>query len=152
MPPRSPRSFRSVCACLTAAALLLPLGACSGVRSGSAINDPEAREWIDLFNGRDLTGWTVKVHRHDVGVNFGETFRVADGLKPQIGGGGVGRYDRAIKQDGKLLSQGFIALQSEGQPIDFRNVRLLDLRGCIDPRSANHKAYFVEADDYRCRY
>ena len=47
--------------------------------------------------------------------------------KPQIGGGVVNRYDPKIKQDGKLLSSGFIALQSEGQPIDFRNVQLRDL-------------------------
>ena len=47
--------------------------------------------------------------------------------KPHIGGGVVARYDPNIKQDGKLLSSGFIALQSEGQPIDFRNIRIRDL-------------------------
>ncbi|MCW3093295.1 MAG: hypothetical protein JWP81_4364 [Ferruginibacter sp.] len=48
--------------------------------------------------------------------------------KPQIGGGVVNNYDPKIKQDGKLLKEGFIALQSEGQPVDFRNIRLLNLR------------------------
>ena len=48
--------------------------------------------------------------------------------KPQIGGGVVSNYDPKIKQDGKLLKEGFIALQSEGQPVDFRNIRLLNLR------------------------
>lgn len=47
--------------------------------------------------------------------------------RPQIGGGVVNRYDPAVKQDGKLLSSGYVALQSEGQPIDFRNIRLKDL-------------------------
>jgi len=47
--------------------------------------------------------------------------------KPQIGGGVVNRYDPAIKQDGKLLSSGYIALQSEGHPVDFRNIELMDL-------------------------
>ena len=47
--------------------------------------------------------------------------------KPQIGGGVVNRYDPNIKQDGKLLSSGFIALQSEGQPVDFRNIVIRDL-------------------------
>ena len=42
--------------------------------------------------------------------------------KPQIGGGVVNGYDPTIKIDGKLLSEGFIALQSEGQPVDFRNI------------------------------
>jgi Domain of Unknown Function (DUF1080) len=48
--------------------------------------------------------------------------------KPQIGGGGVvNRYDPAIKQDGKPLTSGFIALQSEGHPVDFRKVEIMDL-------------------------
>lgn len=47
--------------------------------------------------------------------------------KPQIGGPVVNRYDPAIKQDGKMLSSGFIALQSEGQPVDFRRIQLRDL-------------------------
>ncbi|MBX2916891.1 MAG: DUF1080 domain-containing protein [Cyclobacteriaceae bacterium] len=37
-------------------------------------------EWIDLFNGKDLTDWTVKIHHHEVGENFGNTFRVADNM------------------------------------------------------------------------
>lgn len=48
--------------------------------------------------------------------------------KPQIGGDVANRYDPKIKIDGKLLKSGFIALQSEGQPIDFRNIMIKDLR------------------------
>jgi hypothetical protein len=48
--------------------------------------------------------------------------------KPQIGGEVVNRFDPAQKQDGKALKQGFIALQSEGQEIDFRNIEILKLR------------------------
>jgi len=47
--------------------------------------------------------------------------------KPQIGGGTANGYDPKIKIDGKLLSSGFIALQSEGQPVDFRNIQIKDL-------------------------
>ena len=39
-----------------------------------------AAEWIQLFNGKDLTGWTPKIRYHDLGDNFGDTFRVEDGL------------------------------------------------------------------------
>lgn len=49
--------------------------------------------------------------------------------KPQIGGGVVANFDPKIKQDGKLLTEGFIGLQSEGQPIDFRNIKILSLEG-----------------------
>ena len=48
--------------------------------------------------------------------------------KPQIGGNVVKNFDPAIKIDGKLLKEGFIALQSEGQPVDFRRVQLLNLK------------------------
>jgi len=51
--------------------------------------------------------------------------------KPQIGGPVVNGYDPKQKQDGKLLSKGFIALQSEGQPIDFRNIMILNLEGTL---------------------
>lgn len=48
--------------------------------------------------------------------------------KPQIGGPVVNGYDPKQKTDGNLLSSGYIALQSEGQPIDFRNIQLLNLK------------------------
>jgi hypothetical protein len=47
--------------------------------------------------------------------------------KPTMGGGVVQGYDSTLWQPGKPLTSGFIALQSEGQPIDFRNVELLNL-------------------------
>lgn len=37
-------------------------------------------EWIQLFNGNDLDGWTVKIRGHEPGDNFGDTFRVEDGV------------------------------------------------------------------------
>ena len=52
--------------------------------------------------------------------------------KPQIGGEVVNRFDPAQKTDGKILDRGFIALQSEGQPIDFKNIQLLNLEGFAD--------------------
>ncbi|WP_298707825.1 DUF1080 domain-containing protein [Chitinophaga sp.] len=47
--------------------------------------------------------------------------------KPQIGGGNVSNADPKIKQDGKLLSEGYIALQSESHPVQYRKVELFDL-------------------------
>jgi hypothetical protein len=48
--------------------------------------------------------------------------------KPSIGGGVVTGYDSVIFKEGKPLTSGFIALQSEGQPIDFKNIELKKLR------------------------
>jgi hypothetical protein len=49
--------------------------------------------------------------------------------KPQIGGGNVTPFDPEIKIDGTPLTSGFISLQSESHPIDFRTVVLADLSG-----------------------
>lgn len=37
-------------------------------------------KWKALFNGRNLDGWTVKIAGHPLGNNFGNTFRVKDGV------------------------------------------------------------------------
>ena len=47
--------------------------------------------------------------------------------KPTIGGGVVNNFDSAYWEPGKPLTSGFIALQSEGQPVDFRNVKIRNL-------------------------
>ena len=47
--------------------------------------------------------------------------------KPQIGGGSVSNFDPKIKQDGKALTSGYISLQSESHPIEFKTVQLYNL-------------------------
>lgn len=71
--------------------------------------------------------------------------------KPQIGGGVANRYDPTLKIDGKLLKEGFIALQSEGQEIDFRNIKLLNLEGCKNPKSKAYRSYFVKDNPAKCK-
>ena len=271
-----------------------------GCVPGMAQNDPNKKEWIQLFNGKDLDGWDVKIAGYDVNDNFGKTFRVENGVmktaydqygqfnnrfghifyrqkfsyyivaaeyrfvgeqtpgapdwafrnsgimvhsqsaqsmkkdqdfpicievqllggrdtgerstanvctpgtniemggklvtqhcvnstsktyrgdqwvrveaevhgdeeirhivegqvvlsyqKPQIGGGNVTNYDPAVKKDGMLLKEGYISLQSESHPIEFRKVELLNLVGCTDPKASNYKTYFVKSDNTECRY
>lgn len=262
-------------------------------------NDPAKKEWISLFNGKDINDWIVKIHHHETGENYGNTFRVEDGIlkvrydqydqfndrfghlyyktpfsyyhlkleyrftgewrkdapvytelnsgvmfhsqdpntmpkeqdwpisiemqflagladgkprstgnmcspgthivyngkldtrhcinstsktytpdqwikaelvvlgdslithiingdtvlqysHPQIGGPVVNRFDSTQKTDGKMLKQGFIALQSEGQPIDFRNVEILNLEGCMDRSSKKYKPYYIKNDHAKC--
>ena len=36
--------------------------------------------WRQLFNGRDLDGWTPKIRGTALGDNYGDTFRVEDGV------------------------------------------------------------------------
>jgi hypothetical protein len=40
---------------------------------------PDRQEWIQLFDGKSLDGWTPKITGYEVGENFGNTFRVRDG-------------------------------------------------------------------------
>jgi len=57
----------------------LALAACLAAPTW-ALAQGSADEWIPLFNGRDLTGWTPKIAGHDTGVNFANTFRVENGV------------------------------------------------------------------------
>lgn len=60
--------------------------------------------------------------------------------KPQIGGGGVSNYKPEVKEDGKLLKSGYISLQSESHPIEFRKVILADLSAYMaDPAALQNK-------------
>jgi hypothetical protein len=270
-----------------------------GVQQPSRGKDAAAYEWRQLFNGRDLSGWTIKFARHDLGENVRYTFRVADGLlqvrydqwpafagefghifydepfshyllaaeyrfvgeqvqggpawaarnnglmlhslaprtmlkdqdfpislevqllgglgtgprttanlctpgtnvvyngrlhtahctnsrsatydgdrwvrvevlvhgdellrhmvdgqmvleysKPQIGGGSVSGFDPAVKVDGAPLAGGYIALQAETAPIDFRKVEIVNLEGCTDPRARTYKPYIVKSNPAMCR-
>jgi hypothetical protein len=36
--------------------------------------------WISLFNGKDLEGWKVKIAGYELDDNYGNTFRVEDGI------------------------------------------------------------------------
>jgi hypothetical protein len=265
-----------------------------------AQSNPDRKDWIQLFNGKDLTGWIVKIKGYDLGENFGNTFRVENGLlrvaydgydtfgnrfghifhrdkfshyviaveyrfigeqvrggpawglrnsgimihgqssqsmrkeqdfpisievqllggagsgerstanlctpgtnvvmagslvtqhctnstsetfhgdqwvrvevevlggttvkhlvngktvlayeKPQIGGGAVSNYDERVKVDGALLSEGYISLQAESHPVEFRKVELLMLAGCTDPNAVNFKSYYVKSNNSDCKY
>ena len=37
-------------------------------------------EWINLFNGKDIDDWMVKIHHYEVNENHGKTFRVEDNI------------------------------------------------------------------------
>src|SRR5947208_1662408 len=58
----------------TVFALLFPIA----MRAQEA--KPKEAGWVSLFNGKDLTGWTPKIKGYELGENFGNTFRVEDGV------------------------------------------------------------------------
>ena len=56
---------------------------------------PPRDGWIALFNGKDLDGWKPKIKGYAAGDNFGNTFRVEDGVLKVA-------YDKYTKFDGKF--------------------------------------------------
>ena len=279
--------------------LILLLAIAAPLAVSAQRNDPNAREWIQLFNGRNLDGWTPKFAKHDLGENLRNTFRVEEGLlkvrydqwpsfagefghlfykdpfsyyviaaeyrfvgdqvaaapgwairnnglmlhspapktmlkdqdfpialeiqflggagdgkprttanlctpgshvvyqgklhtahctnsssktydgdqwvrvevvvhgdelvrhvidgqtvleysKPQIGGGAAAPVDPAVKVDGTPMTSGYISIQAETAPIDYRKIELLNLEGCTDPAASNYKAYIVKSNPAMC--
>jgi hypothetical protein len=54
-------------------------------------------------------------------------------------------------KNGQALKEGYIALQAESHPIDFRNVELLNLKGCMNKKCANYKPYYVVSGECNCK-
>ncbi|CAN5251892.1 DUF1080 domain-containing protein [soil metagenome] len=40
----------------------------------------DSSKWISLFNGKDIANWTTKIAGYKLGENFGNTFRVENGI------------------------------------------------------------------------
>lgn len=59
---------------------LLVVFTCLSMLAFAALADSTNGEWIQLFNGENLDGWTPKFSGHELGENYKNTFRVEDGL------------------------------------------------------------------------
>jgi hypothetical protein len=103
--------------------------------TGALGADKEAKEepkdkWVQLFNGKDMTGWKPKITGHDLGDNFGNTFRVEDGVlkvcydKYDNFGGKFGHlfYEKEFSNYRLRVEYRFTGEQVEGGPgWAFRN-------------------------------
>ena len=58
---------------VVAGALFAVAATCCGAEEPSG-------KWIQLFNGKDLTGWTPKIKGFELGDNHADTYRVEDGI------------------------------------------------------------------------
>ena len=72
--------------------------------------------------------------------------------KPQIGGGNVGGQEVVFGTKGQLLTDGYISLQSESHPVEFKNIEILNLEGCMDPLALNYKSYFIKSKPSDCTF
>ncbi|MCL4639875.1 MULTISPECIES: 3-keto-disaccharide hydrolase [Olivibacter] len=67
------------------------LSACQHIQSKEA--KMETPSWVDLFNGKNLDDWTVKIAKHEVGENYANTFRVENGVI-KVGYEGYDQFDQ----------------------------------------------------------
>jgi hypothetical protein len=103
------------------------------------------------YDGDQWVRVEVLVHGDDLVRYIIDGKSVLEYSKPQIGGGAVSPVDPAIKVDGTPLTGGYISLQAETAPADFRKVELLNLEGCMDPAAASYRSYFVKSNPAMCR-
>tara|TARA_R110002167_G_scaffold134051_15_gene319426 strand:- start:1410 stop:2243 length:834 start_codon:yes stop_codon:yes gene_type:complete len=72
--------------------------------------------------------------------------------KPTVGGGAISGYKESAYREGTPVTEGYISIQAETHPIDFKSIQLLNLCGCMDKKAKNYKTYFVKADNATCLY
>jgi enterochelin esterase family protein len=104
------------------------------------------------FDGEQWVRAELEVHGAGKIVHRVNGTQVLEYELPQYGGGAVDDFDTTTKIDGKLIEGGYISLQSESHPIDFRKVELLNLAGCMDKAATNYKTYFVKHVPADCKF
>jgi len=125
-------------------AVFIFLHGCSVPEQGG----PNTEEWFSLFNGKDLDGWMVKITGFEAGENFGDTFRVTDGVLSVS-------YDQYENFNGKFghifylgkfshyrlrLDYRFVGDQVEGGPgWAFRNSGIMLHSGAPDKMSKDQR-------------
>jgi len=118
--------------------------ACTWYTAGCALgaDNTDKSHWISLFNGKDLTGWTPKITGYELGNNYGNTFRVEDGvLKVSYDqydkfGGRFGHlfYETPFSHYRLRLEYRFVGDQTPGGPgWAFRNSGIM--LHCQSPKS-----------------
>ncbi|NBC64544.1 MAG: DUF1080 domain-containing protein, partial [Bacteroidetes bacterium] len=69
--------YTSITKFLLLSLFILSFVSCSNQSKNSTASSEE--EWIELLNGENLDGWTVKLTHHELGENYANTFRVENG-------------------------------------------------------------------------
>ena len=104
------------------------------------------------YDGDQWVRVEAVVHGDELLQHVVEGKVVLEYTKPQIGGGQASPTDPAVKVDGTPLTGGYISIQAETAPIDFRKIELVNLEGCSDPKAANYKSYIVKSNPAKCAY
>lgn len=66
---------------IIALAVFVIFSACTPkAKSEKSVEKSADGNWIQLFNGKDLSDWDIKFKGHKLGDNYNNTFRVEDGI------------------------------------------------------------------------
>ncbi|MCP8899953.1 3-keto-disaccharide hydrolase [Gilvimarinus xylanilyticus] len=109
------------------------------VYNGELREDHIIESTSKTYHGDQWVSAEVEVHGDELAIH-------------RVEGEEVIRYSGMQLDDGTPLTEGYIALQAESAPIEFRSVKLLNLKGCMDPEASNYKSYFVANDPEACEY
>jgi len=131
--------------------------------NGSLRTDHCINSSSKTYNGDQWVSMEVVVLGDSIIQHIVEGDTVLSYEKPEIGGGFVNSgyswtqahiTDSAywLAKDKTPLKEGYIALQAESHPIDFRKIELLNLVGCMDLKAKNYKNYYLKADNSQCVY
>jgi hypothetical protein len=103
------------------------------------------------YEGDQWVRVEVLVHGDELMRHYVEGEPVLEYTKPQIGGGSVSPVDPKVKVDGTPLTGGYLSIQAETAPIDFRKIEVLNLEGCMDAKAKTFKSYYVKNNPKACR-
>ena len=103
------------------------------------------------YDGDQWVRVEVEVHGDESVRHIIDGVTVLEYSKPQMGGGAAAPVDPAVKIDGTPMTGGYISIQAETAPADFRKIELLNLEGCMDPKSSTYKTYFVKSNPQMCK-
>jgi hypothetical protein len=142
LPNGKPRTTANVCTPGTQIFALdggpMIKGHCTNSKSDTYRGDVWVRVEVEVRGGGKIT------HKVE-----GQT--VLEYERPTVGGGEVNGHDPAAKVDGTLLTEGYIAIQGESHPTEFRRIELLNLSGCMDAKSKSFKPYYTHNNPADCR-
>lgn len=109
------------------------------VFNGKFTEDHIINSTSDTFHGDQWVTAELVVHGSEKAEHF-------------INGKKVLEYTGLQWDDRTPNGSGYIALQAESHPTDFRKVRLLNLEGCMDKKAKNYKSYFVKNNPKVCQF
>jgi hypothetical protein len=122
------------------------------VMNGKLITQHCINSTSETYHGDQWVNAEVIVLGDSIIQHYTNGTMVLSYQKPQIGGGNVSGQDMLYGSNGQLLTAGSISLQSESHPVEFKNIQILNLEGCMDPKAINYKSYYIKSNPSDCKF